>query len=216
MMRYSAIGIYSTGKILLDGVIASPGEGGVRVPAVLICHPHPMLGGDMNNPVVAAVEAEANERGLASLRFDFRGVARSEGDFSNGEEEWNDVKHALNFLKGFPGVDGSKIGVIGYSFGASVVLRAISKLKPVKAFALIAPPLGSVESSGVKRDKRAKLFVAGQNDAVVPSLQLQRQLDDLRGPVQFTEVPDADHRLNGHEKVVAQRVVDFMISTLLP
>ena len=214
-MRYSAIGIYSTGKILLDGVIASPGEGGVRVPAVLICHPHPMLGGDMNNPVVAAVEAEANERGLASLRFDFRGVARSEGDFSNGEQEGNDVKHALNFLKGFPGVDGSTIGIVGYSFGASVVLRSLSKLKPVKAFALIAPPLGSLEASGVKRDKRAKLFVAGQNDAVVPSLQLQRQLDDLRGPVQFTEIPEADHRLNGHEKVAAERVVDFMISTLL-
>ena len=216
MMRYSAIGIYSTGKILLDGVIASPVEGAALVPAVLICHPHPMLGGDMNNPVVSAVEVEANERGMASLRFDFRGVARSEGDFSNGEQEWNDVKHALNFLKGFPGVDGSKIGIVGYSFGASVVLRALSKLKQAKAIALIAPPLGSVDVPGVKKDKRSKLFVVGQNDAVVPSPRLQRQLDDLRGPVQFTEIPDADHRLNGHEKAVAERVVDFMLDTLLP
>ena len=216
MMRHSAIGFYSTGKILLDGVIASPGEGAAMVPAVLICHPHPMLGGDMNNPVVSAVAFEANERGMASLRFDFRGVGRSEGDFSNGEEEWNDVKHALNFLRSFPGVDGSKIGIVGYSFGASVVLRALSKLKQAKAFALIAPPLGSVEDRGVKKDKRAKLFVVGRDDAVVPSLQLQRQLDDLRGPVQFTEIPDANHRLNGHEREVAERVVDYMLQTLLP
>jgi alpha/beta superfamily hydrolase len=153
---------------------------------------------------------------MASLRFDFRGVGRSEGDFSNGEEEWNDVKHALNFLRSFPGVDGSKIGIVGYSFGASVVLRALSKLKQAKTFALIAPPLGSVEDRGVKKDKRAKLFVVGRDDAVVPSPRLQRQLDDLRGPVQFTEVPDADHRLNGHEREVAERVVDYMLQTLLP
>ena len=216
MMRHSAIGIYSTGKILLDGVIAAPGEGGAKVPAILLCHPHPMLGGDMNSPVVAALEYEANERGLASLRFDFRGVSRSEGDFSNGDEEWNDVKHALNFLKGFPGVDGSKIGVVGYSFGASVILKAISKIKPAKAFALVAPPLGSVDVPPVKKDKRAKLFVVGGNDAVVPSPRLQGLLDDLRGQVQFSEIPDADHRLNGHEEAVAKRVVDFMLQTLLP
>ncbi len=213
-MRHSAIGIYSTGKILLDGVIASPGEGSARVPAVLICHPHPMLGGDMNNPVVSAVEVEAVERGIASLRFDFRGVARSEGEFSNGDDEWNDVKHALSFLRGFPGVDGSKIGIVGYSFGASVVLRALPKFKQAKAFAFIAPPLGSINASAVKKDKRTKLFVAGRNDAVVPSIQLQRQLDDLRGPVQFTEIPDADHQLNGQEQQVAERVIEFMAAAL--
>lgn len=215
MMRHSAIGIYSTGKILLDGVIASPGESSAQVPAILLCHPHPMLGGDMDNPIVSAVSFEANERGMASLRFDFRGVARSEGDFSNGELEWKDVKHALDFLKRFPGVDGSRVGIVGYSFGASVVLRALSKLRAARALAFIAPPLGSVDDPGIRKDKRAKLFVVGRDDAVVPSARLQRLLDDLRGPVRFTEIPHADHRLSGHERVVAELVVDFMLDNLL-
>ena len=214
MMRQTAIGIYSTGKILLDGVVATPGEDAEKVPAVLMCHPHPMLGGDMGHPVLAAASALANERGLATLRFDFRGVSRSEGEFSNGQSEWKDVERALAFLANFPGVDGARIGILGYSFGASVILRAIPKLKRATCFALVAPPLGSVKDRAAMKDKRAKFFLTGQNDAVVPSPTLQRLLDDMRGPVQFTEIPDADHRLQGCEQAVAEHVVDFMLQRL--
>ncbi len=214
MMRHTAIGIYSTGKILLDGVIASPNEQSAKAPAVLLCHPHPMLGGDMNNSVVSTISFLANEQGIASLQFDFRGVGRSEGDFSNGENEWDDVKHALDFLKNFPGIDKNRVGIAGYSFGASVVLRSIPKLKSAKAFSLIAPPLASVKDPAIQKDKRAKLFVVGQDDRVVPSTDLQRLLDDFDRSVQFTEVPGADHRLNGHEQAVAERVVEFMMENL--
>lgn len=213
-MRQTAIGIYSTGKILLDGVVAAPGEDGEKVPAVLMCHPHPMLGGDMGHPVLAAASALANERGLATLRFDFRGVSRSEGEFSNGQSEWKDVERALAFLASFPGVDGGRIGILGYSFGASVILRALPKLKRATCFALLAPPLGSVKDRAAMKDKRAKFFLTGQNDAVVPSPALQRLLDDMRGPVQFTEIPGADHRLQGCEQAVAEQVVDFMLQQL--
>jgi alpha/beta superfamily hydrolase len=168
----------------------------------------------MDNPIGSTVSFLANEQGLASLRFDFRGVGRSEGDFSNGEHEWDDVKHALDFLKNFPGVDKKRVGIVGYSFGASVVLHSLSKLKSAESFALIAPPLASVKDPAVKTDKRAKLFVVGRDDRVVPSVELQRVLDDLSYAVQFTEVPGADHRLNGHEQAVAERVVEFMLESL--
>jgi hypothetical protein len=214
MMRHTAIGIYSTGKILLDGVIASPNEHSAKAPAVLVCHPHPMLGGDMNNPIVSMVSFLANEQGLASLQFDFRGVGQSEGDFSNGENEWDDVKHALQFLRNFPGVDKNRVGVVGYSFGASVVLHSLPKLKAAKSFALIAPPLAAVKDPEVNKDKRDKLFIVGQDDRVVPSTELQRLLDGLGYPVQFTEIPGADHRLSGHEQAVAERVVEFMLENL--
>lgn len=214
MLRQTAIGIYSTGKILLDGVIAAPSQGTDKAPAILMCHPHPMLGGDMNSPVLLAASALANEHGLATLRFDFRGVGRSEGEFSNGKHEGKDVERALAFLANFPGVDGARLGILGYSFGASVLLRALPRLKRATCFALVSPPLSSVKDRAATNDKRVKLFLTGQDDAVVPSATLQRLLDDMHGPVQFTEIPDADHRLRGCEQAAAERVVDFMLQHL--
>ena len=214
MARQTAIGIYGEGKALLDGVLAAPPEGGAGLPAILLCHPHPLLGGDMHNAVLTAIAEEAGERDIASLRFDFRGVGRSEGDFTNGEREWRDVQSALSFLRGFPGVDGRRVGIVAYSFGASVTLRALGKLKPAKAFALIAPPLAAVSDAGAQGDRRPKLFVVGGDDAVCPSTRLQGLLDDLRGPVRFAEVPGGDHTLGGHEEAVARQVCDFMAEVL--
>ena len=66
MMRHTAIGIYSTGKIMLDGVVSAP-EDSAKVPSVVLCHPHPMLGGDMNNVIVSTIASEVSQRGMVAF-----------------------------------------------------------------------------------------------------------------------------------------------------
>ncbi len=213
-MRQTAVGIFSGKDLTLDGVFAAPEGINSKIPAILVCHPHPTLGADMDNPVVTAICGAAAEAGLASLRFNFRGVGGSEGTFSNGEEEGDDVRAALGFLSHMRGVQGKRLGVVGYSFGAAMILGAMSKLGLARSFALVAPPVSSVRESRIQKDKRPKLFLTGSKDGVVRSVDLQRTLDDVRQPVQFFELPDADHRLHGQEADVAERTVEFMLETL--
>ena len=168
----------------------------------------------MDNAVVMAICRAADTQGLASLRFNFRGVGASQGEFDNGVGEQEDVKAALDILRRWPDVDGRRLGLVGYSFGASVVLAGMRHYKAARGLVLIAPPLSSVGSSRIRKDKRPKLFIVGQTDGVVSSPELQREIDAVRAPVQFSEVEGADHSLLAHEEDVARRVLEFVMASL--
>ena len=212
MMRQTAIAFKSK-RLTLEGVLTLPEELPPPYPAIVMCHPHPMLGGDMDNGVVTAICRAAGERGFAALRFNFRGVEGSEGDFEGGEKAHDDIKAALNVIRRWPGVDGKRIALAGYSFGAGVILRGLRHFKRARALALVAPPLSSLENSRIIKDKRPKLFVAGQHDRLVSSVELQRALDTVREPLQFREITGADHSLTGHEWDVADKVMGFARQT---
>ena len=213
-MRQSAVGIYSTNKMMLDGVISTPTGALTKAAAIVVCHPHPMLGGSMDHPIVTAICYQADQMGIASLRFNFRGVESSEGEFSNGENEPEDLQAALRFIQSFPGVARDRVAVVGYSFGAAIVLKSMAQCKTARSFAFIAPPLASVRASIVGTDRRPRLFIVGERDRVSLSVELQREMDAMRPPVQFTEIADADHTLGEHELAVAERVVKFLAQTL--
>lgn len=213
-MGQTAIDFFSSDRISLQGILTTPEGLPGPFPTLLVCHPHPMLGGNMESSVVTAICRTAFDEGLASLRFNFRGVGNSEGTFTNGSKEQDDVRAGLEILRHLPGVDSLRVGLVGYSFGASVVLNALRRCKRARSLVLIAPPVASVRKSRVARDKRPKLFMVGQRDRVVPTLELQRALDDVRPPVQFAEIPDADHTLVPQLHETAQQVSEFMLRTL--
>ena len=211
-MPQTAIDFRSSKRLSLMGVVTMPEGGGEPFPAIVVCHPHPMLGGDMDHPVVTAICRAASRDGIASLRF--RGVGDSQGVFGEGGEEQDDLVAAFKLMKAFPGIDGHRLALVGYSFGASMVLNTLGRCKSARALAVIAPPVSSTRSTGVRKSKLAKLFVAGRNDRVVPSVQLQRALDEVRPPVQFVELADADHALIGREQAAADEVSEFLARAL--
>ena len=209
-MRQSAIGFYSK-KLELEGIIATPQDpGALETPAVVACHSHPMLGGNMNDPVVAAVCQSAVREGMVALRFNFRGVGDSQGDFTNGKEEHNDIKSALDVMRHWPTVHGRRIALVGYSTGATIILEGLRHLRRASAMVLIAPTLGALKSKRFNRDKRPRLVIAGSEDRVSPSLDIQRVLDECRGPVQFHEVVGGDHSMRGHQAEAAEVAADFL------
>lgn len=216
MMRQTAVGFKSK-RLTLEGVIALPEGVPPPYPAIVMCHPHPLLGGSMDNPVVTTVCRAACEAGIAGLRFNFRGVEGSEGEFggesARPEDIHEDIKAALDLMRRWPGVNGKRITLAGYSFGAGAILLGMRRFKRARSLALIAPPLSALARSGIVKDKRPKLFIAGQNDRLTSSVELQRALDAVREPLRFCEIPHADHAMSGKEWEVADAVTDFVRQT---
>ncbi|MDD5288422.1 MAG: CocE/NonD family hydrolase, partial [Dehalococcoidales bacterium] len=131
---------FPCGGVQLEGVLHLP-EGTGRFPAVVICHPHPLYGGDMDNNVVVAICSALVKSAIVCLRFNFRGAGDSGGSFGGGVGEQDDVKAALDFLANSPQIDSMRIGLAGYSFGGSVVLPVALMDSRVKQLALISPAL---------------------------------------------------------------------------
>ena len=212
-MRQSAIDFKSK-RLTLEGVISTPAELSGPLPAIAVCHPHPMLGGDMNSPIVTAICRAASDEGFMTLRFNFRGVGESDGEFSNGKDEHNDVKAALNVLSRWPGADRKRIGIVGYSAGASILLDGMRHIKRASAIVLIAPTLAALRNRRFTKDKRPRLVIAGSEDRVAPSLQIQQILDQCSGPVRFREIRAADHSMRGHEPQIAHATAEFLAQNL--
>ena len=212
-MRQSAIEFKSK-RLSLEGIISFPNDQNGRVPALVVCQSHPILGGNFNDTVVIEICHAADDLGIATLRFNFRGVGDSQGEFTNGAEEHQDAKAALDVLRKWPGIDKKNIAMVGYSLGAAVVLDSLSKFKHARALVLVAPTVKSVQNDRFKKDKRPRLIIAGSNDRVSPSLELQRELDEARQPVRFTEITNADHTMRGRETEVARIVAGFISESL--
>ncbi len=153
---------------------------------LVICHPHPLYGGDMHNPVVVRVAEVAQGLGLATLRFNFRGVGASDGVHGEGKAEQDDVLAALETLAGRLPED-SQVGLAGYSFGSWVSARVVAAGRELPALALIAPPLGLYDLDFLERVPTHTLLVAGNRDPFCPLEAIERVGKRLRRPVEIIE-----------------------------
>jgi alpha/beta superfamily hydrolase len=199
---------FSGAGLELEGILHLPaGEG--PFPAVAMCHPHPLYGGDMHNNVVLAICHALAEASIAALRFNFRGVGQSEGDFAEGIGKQEDVVSALAFLASASQVDPSRIGLAGYSFGANVALPVALQDQQVKVVALVSPSLSASDWEQLKSYFRPKLFLCGDKDYFVSSLEVQRLVSGLPQPSQCEVIPGADHFWWGYEGEVAEKVAAF-------
>jgi len=212
-MRQSAVTFKAKG-LNFEGVVATPDADGGPYPGVVMCHPHPLFGGNMDNNVVLAVTSDLVQQGFATLRFNFRGVGNSEGEHTKGELEYLEVLGALDFMKAWKGVDGGVLGLVGYSFGSSVILGSAAVQKRPKVFALISPPLRALESTPLKKDRRPKLIISGDQDKLVQSEQLQPVLESFSHPPALKVVEGADHFWGGKESQVVGQVSRFFVENL--
>ena len=124
--------------LVLEAALALPHD---ALAGVVVCHPHPLYGGDMDSRVVTTVAATCAEAGgLAALRFNFRGVGASTGRWDQGVGEQDDVRAALAYLRSrLPG--GAPLALAGYSFGAMMSAAVAGAGEPLAGLALVAPPL---------------------------------------------------------------------------
>lgn len=179
----------------LEGRLArGEGSGGV-----IITHPHPLYGGTMDNNVVWTAAQAFQARGWTTLRFNFRGVGLSTGEYGEGLAEMADIQAALSFL-------GSQVAgpkyVVGYSFGAAVAGRALLQGVSAAGIIMIAPPIAFMDMAFLPRVPRLGLIVVGDRDEFCPLPLLAEmfaaQPADRRPEIKV--VSGASHFFAGREK----------------
>lgn len=190
-------------------------EPGKRGAGAVLCHPHPLYGGDMGNNVVSALQAVLSGLGWGTLRFNFRGVGRSGGTYGEGTGEAVDVAAAAAYLaeRGTQAVH-----LAGYSFGAWVVLKAIREGLRSESAMLVSPPLDLLDFSGLAPPPVPCLIVVGDRDDFCAASSLKRWLASRpasAGSPVVEILAGCDHFHRGKENLLREKVAGF-VRTHLP
>jgi len=208
---------FPCGELTLEGLLEGPDGAGVWGGAVF-CHPHPLYGGTMHNNVVARVTPALVSAGLAVLRFNFRGVERSQGTYADGVGEQADLRAALAFLALREGLGGRPLVTLGYSFGAAIVARAACADPRGAAVVCIALPLavaGFGPFGELRTCRLPKLFPARSADDICPPPRLRELVGTLPDPKSLVVLDGTDHFFHGREPDLASHVTAF-VSRLRP
>jgi alpha/beta superfamily hydrolase len=177
---------FDSGPLKIEGLLEErPGGKGV-----VVTHPHPLYGGDMYNHVVEAVCQAYLEREYACLRFNFRGVGRSEGKYDNGVGEQDDVMVALDYLSM---LGKSEIDLAGYSFGAWVNAQGIDEYNQVKRMIMISPPVNAMNYSFLSYTPKIKLVISGSHDDIAGIKKIQERLPIWNPKAVLRIIDGADH-----------------------
>ena len=201
-MMPQVISFHSFG-IELEGIVSIPQNTSGPFPGMVICHSFPFLGENMSSPSVYAIAQALDSDGIATLRFNFRGVGSSGGGFDNGKGEQVDLRAAVDTFRKWPNVHKKSVGVVGMSFGAVVALDALPKLNNVSPLVLISPTSGSVKRSKLKDFKGLKFVLLGGNDKI-STLDVLKE--DLRPHIDrncIKVIEEADNNWVGHESQLA-------------
>lgn len=196
---------FSSGNIRLEGLLKKTSG----TDAIIITHPHPLMGGDMYNHVVKEIQQIYSNKGLTTLRFNFRGTGRSTGEHDNGDGEVNDIVAAHSFLleNGY-----ENIHLAGYSFGAYVSLGTACRYDIFRKVILVSPPVDFMDFSCFGEAPSLYLVVTGEKDTYASPASIKKLLKIWNKNAIFKEISRTDHFYSGSfktlEKYLIEEVVD--------
>ena len=202
-------------EALMDEPAEAPrGESGTPTAAVVFAHPHPQFGGTMHTKVVYQGAKGLTRIGCAVLRFNFRGVGRSAGEFDEGEGEKEDFKAGLDYMAArYPG---AKLWAAGFSFGSWVALETGAVDDRVAALIGIAPPVRTSVSGQLYTFEhtlasvKPKFFVQGEADEVCPLEGMWAFYARLEEPKELVVIDGADHLFEGKAQEVGEALEDLL------
>ena len=191
-------------------------EGTLRVPdeeprgIVVVAHPLPTHGGTMRNPLVAALARAVAGRGFYALRFNFRGVGESAGEWTGGVEEWRDIDAAVAHARGI--APGLPVGITAFSFGAYQTLRWLAQGGRLDGVALVGVPLRSadLERQPLPPVPAGTFIVAAENDQFGTAAELRTVLPQAR----IVEVNGVDHFFGPKRDEVGRLVANELARAL--
>lgn len=161
----------------LEGRFTQNKEAGA--PIALILHPLPQLGGNMNNPVAYQLYHQFANRGFSVLRFNFRGVGRSQGEFDEGIGELSDAASALDWLQSLS-ADARQCWIAGYSFGAWIGMQLLMRRPEISGFVSVAPPANFYDFTFLAPCPASGLIVHGDADRIVPKEDTVKLVERLQ------------------------------------
>ncbi len=178
-------------------------------PIAIVLHPHPQHGGTMNNKIVYTVYNAFAERGFTVMRFNFRGVGKSQGEFDHGIGELSDAAAALDWLQSFNS-NAPRCWVAGFSFGAWIGMQLLMRRPEVDRFLSLAPPANMFDFSFLAPCPSSGLIIHGTDDQHVPETNIAQLYDKLSSQktitVELEKIKGADHfftdKLNDIRQVI--------------
>lgn len=191
----------------LEARVVDPSPGIAPAVCGVVCHPHPLYGGTMQNKVVHTVARAMQELGAPTVRFNFRGVGGSAGDYDAGRGELEDALAACEWARANWGCEA--LWLAGFSFGAAVALEAAAVAKP-NALITVAPPVGRIIVAPVTRPACPWLIVQGDRDELVDVVTVRRWVGEFEVPPQLVELPEAEHFFHGRLGDLRSAVLSFL------
>ena len=151
---------------------------GENPPVALVLHPHPLFGGTMNNRATYELYQMFVRRGFSTMRFNFRGVGRSQGEYDQGQGELADAATALDYMQQMnPNAPFS--WVAGFSFGSWIAMQLLMRRPEITGFVSVAPPANMFDFSFLAPCPASGLVVQGDQDDIVPPESVKKLVDKL-------------------------------------
>jgi len=175
----------------------------------VLCHPHPLHGGTMDNKVVHTLARAFRETGIPTLRFNFRGVGSSAGTFDDGNGETADADAIASY--GAQRWPGRQLMLAGFSFGAFVALR-LALERGASRLITVAPPVDRMEFSVLAAPRCPWLVVQGDSDEVVDPKRVFAWVESCNPQPKLVIMPGVGHFFHGHLPLLREVVIDAIRS----
>ena len=172
-----------------------------NAPIGIVLHPHPQFGGTMNHPIIYQLYYAFVHRGFSALRFNFRGVGRSQGAFDHGQGELSDAAAALDWVQTI-NPEAKSCWIAGFSFGAWIGMQLLMRRPEIASFISVAPPANMYDFGFLAPCPSSGLVVHGDRDEIVPKEAVQKLVAKLSSPRDITithkVIPGATHYFYNH------------------
>ncbi len=184
-----------------------------NAPIALMLHPHPQHGGTMNNKVVYTLFHAFARKGFSVLRFNFRGVGRSQGVYDRGEGELSDAASALDWLQAM-NPNAPQCWIAGFSFGAWIGMQLLMRRPEITSFVSVSPPAGMFDFTFLAPCPSSGLMLHGSEDQLIPPANVQKLVDKLQHQrdivIDFRQVPGANHFFTDQMDQLSAEVEDYV------
>ncbi|MDQ8038833.1 MAG: CocE/NonD family hydrolase [Rickettsiella sp.] len=189
-------------------VLTTQPESPRTIPAIaVICHPHPLFQGSLNNKVVTTLARSFDIMGFSTVRFNFRGVGKSQGRYDNGIGETNDLLAILQWLK--ISYSEHTVWLAGFSFGAYVAARG-AKEWPVKQLICVAPPIENFPFKTLLPFPCPWILIQGDEDEIVSSQAVFSWIASVKDPPQLIAIKGASHFFHGHLITLREQLLNVL------
>ena len=184
-----------------------------NAPIGIVLHPHPQFGGTMNHQIIYQIYYAFVHRNFSVLRFNFRGVGRSQGSFDHGQGELSDAASALDWAQSI-NPEARSCWIAGFSFGAWIGMQLLMRRPEVEGFISVAPPENLYDFSFLAPCPSSGLIIHGEKDRVAPPTSVQKLVDKLKTQKGITIeqqiVDGANHFFEGKIDELTDRCAEYL------
>lgn len=190
-----------------------------RAPVAVLLHPHPQYGGTMHNKVVYTLNQSFLQSGFATLRFNFRGVGRSQGSFARGEGELTDAASALDWIQAY-NANASACWIAGFSFGAWIGMQLLMRRPEIDRFIAVAPPANVYDFGFLAPCPSSGLILQGDKDEIVTEESVQKLTEKLSRQkdivIDYRVIKGANHFFMDRLDKLGAAATDYISSAIKP